>query len=214
MQSGKGKVAFLSPALHGMVYHSTHVSEPWPPNCEGSYEAQRLLPFSQGLSRAAPAPWPGLARRPGRAGGRQCLGALLRGAQALVAERCLQAGGGAMGPAGLRELSLSDLTRKSASLEIALQRRAGVGVASSPPVDPVGSGLERLQVLELQCVKATVTAGGLGWEPELPAAEPVNACPGCVGSQASAEPLLHTASHRCVLGRPAPGSVSVYLSEV
>lgn len=96
-----------------------------------------------------------------------------------------------MGPAGLRELSLSDLTRKSVSLEIALQRRAGVGVASAPPVDPAGSGLKRLQVLELQCVKATVTAEGPGWEPELPAAEPGNACPGCVGSQASAEPLLH-----------------------
>lgn len=37
-----------------------------------------------------------------------------------------------MGPAGLRELSSSDLRRRSASLEIALQRRVSVGQHSGP----------------------------------------------------------------------------------
>lgn len=115
-----------------------------------------------------------------------------------------------MGPTGLREFNLSDLTRRSASLEIALQRRAGAGRHSAPPADPVGSSLQRLQVLKLQCVKVMVTvdvqAGNLSFllqNQSVPAQ--------VVWGVRPVQPLLHTASHRCVLGRPAPGSCqSIY----
>lgn len=51
VQSGKGKVAFLSPALYGMAYHSTHVSEPWSPSVKGAMKRSiscRSLRDSQG----------------------------------------------------------------------------------------------------------------------------------------------------------------------
>lgn len=52
-----------------------------------------------------------------------------------------------MGPPRLCELGSSNLRRRSAPLEIALQRRVSVGTAPWP-LPSCGSGLEWLQVLD------------------------------------------------------------------
>lgn len=59
----------------------------------------------------------------------------------------------------------------------------------------------------LKCVKVTVTAEGPGWKPEPPAAEPVNACPGCMGHQACARA---SSAHR--FSQVCPGQASTWLS--
>lgn len=65
-------------------------------------------------------------------------------------------------PAGLRELSSSNLRRGSAPLEIALQRGVSLGAALWPP--SCGSGLEWLQVLDAGVCEGTVTEEGPGWK--------------------------------------------------
>lgn len=61
-------------------------------------------------------------------------------------------------PTGLCELSSSDLRRRSASLEIAVQRRVSGGTAVWPPPMDLASSDLRCSMLEY--VKATITEEG------------------------------------------------------
>lgn len=174
---------------------------------------QHLLPFSQGLSRAAPAPRPGPACQ-----SRQSRWQVV----SWHTPPCGQGLSGRMlppgrleepwAPAGLRELSSSNLRRGSAPLEIALQRGVSLGAALWLP--SCGSGLEWLQVLDAGVCEGDSDGRGSRLETEPPGREPGSASPCCQGVGPGPEPLPHTSSHGCVLGRPASGSVPVYLSEV
>lgn len=143
LQCSQARVRWPFCPLLPMAWHTTAHTRVSPglTQCEGSHETQHLLPFSQGLSRAAPVPWPGLACQSRQS--RWPRPWWQNAASRQVEEPWV--------PAGLCELSLSDLRRRPASLEIALQRRVGVGRHSASPVGPAGSsGLQWLQVLDAQ----------------------------------------------------------------
>lgn len=171
---------------------------------------QHLLPFSQGLSRAAPAPRPGPACQ-----SRQSRWQVV----SWHTPPCGQGLSGRMLPPGRLEepwaptgLCELNLRRRSAPLEIALQRGVSLGAALWPP--SCGSGLEWLQVLDAGVCEGDSDGRGPGWKLSLLVENQAVPVPVVRGVGPGPEPLPHSSSHGCVLGGPASGSVPVYLSEV
>lgn len=164
---------------------------------------QHLLPFSQGLSRAASAPQPGPACQSRQSRWR------------VVSWHTPPCGQGLSGrmlppgrleepwaPAGLCELSSSNLIRGSAPLEIALQRGVSLEAALWPP--SFGSGLEWLQVLDAGVCEGDSDGSGSRMETEPPGREPGSAGP-CCRARARAPP-----AHQ--FSWVYPGQTSIWLS--
>lgn len=164
---------------------------------------QHLLPFSQGLSRAAPAPRPGPACQ-----SRQSRWQVV----SWHTPPCGQGLSGRMLPPGRLEepwaptgLCELNLRRGSAPLEIALQRGVSLGAAFWPP--SCGSGLEWLQVLDAGVCEGDSDGRGSRLETEPPGREPGSAGPCCGGVGPGPEPLLpQQFSWVC------PGRTSIWLS--